>query len=73
MKLFALVIIIGIICKFTVFKWVANWLNSKSWQADFPHDDPCWGCNRGSCIEPIACPVITDWDGVSEVDNEQTF
>jgi len=42
----------------------------------FPHDDPCWGCNRGSCTdEKGKCEVLTGkWTMAGdEVRNEETF
>ena len=58
MKTFAVVIGVGIVCYFTVFKWIANWLNNNS--KEFPYDDECFECNRGSCIEPQVCHIITE-------------
>lgn len=57
MKLFALVIILGVIGYFTVFKWIANWMNKRP---EFPHEDECFMCNRESCIEPYLCEIIAE-------------
>ena len=53
------------------FTWLENLL---IFNQDFPHDDPCFGCNKASCVEPVKCKVITEEFVMShEVDNGETF
>lgn len=51
------------------------WLENLLFFNEFPHDDPCFGCNKASCIEPVKCKLIGENRFIMdhEVDNEETF